>query len=128
MPRPNHRYSYVTIPPKLIQVDVNIAPLLTECWRRGWTTYTSCQGQSSKDGLYFPAYISFSYPEDGGAFLRVVTGGKFTLQDLRAAEPDRFYPVLDKPDWTWGLMFGRVGVYFPPEDLDIVTCLIRASK
>jgi hypothetical protein len=51
------------------QIDVPLAPLILQIWKRGWTTLNSCHDSSGRDHL---AYIHFESPAHAILFFEAI--------------------------------------------------------
>jgi hypothetical protein len=63
-----HPQVTVTVGDMSAEVDVELAPLITEIWRAGWSTWLSCQEHS----MTGKAWIAFDFVDEAEAFLNAV--------------------------------------------------------
>lgn len=69
---PDHPQISLTYEGKPVDIDEEMAPLLIELWKRGYTTEYSCQGDPVDQCGGTEAYLSFPHLIDAIAFLQKV--------------------------------------------------------
>jgi len=95
----NHQTVDMLPPRGTIEIDVEIAPLIAECWRLGLMTRYCCQGQkidrpqASGDRAAWSAYYS------GRAYI-AFKSPLATMVFLALASPRTMYGDFDARDWV----------------------------
>lgn len=108
---------------EVVSIDVEIAPLISELWRRGIATYQSCQE-------FRPGTVWIAFPDADSAIRFTIELGLNEGDDdlrQRALMPDVASPDSTPPlpwEWHWSAQpypedgTFAIGVEFPRSDLD----------